>query len=114
MKGFSPDFFDVLKSYSWPGNVREMIGVLDWTIARSLHAPTLFPAHLPPFLRARVVRDAFDNEIKTTGTENEAGGPAWQPVKWKDYRQQQIQAIRARVRHRPSHATVLNNRTCLF
>jgi two-component system NtrC family response regulator len=57
-KEFSPEFFDVLTSYHWPGNVRELVKALETAIVSAREEPMLFPKHLPPGIRARVVRRA--------------------------------------------------------
>jgi two-component system NtrC family response regulator len=57
-KGFSPDFFDVLRAYAWPGNVRELIHALEDSINRAKFEPTLFPQHLPNRIRVQVARSA--------------------------------------------------------
>jgi two-component system NtrC family response regulator len=58
-KGFSPEFLRDLSAYDWPGNVRELVNVLDTALAAAQCDPTLFPPHLPPFLRAKVARDSI-------------------------------------------------------
>ena len=58
-KGFSPEFLRDLSAYDWPGNMRELVNVLDTALAAAQCDPTLFPPHLPPFLRAKVARDSI-------------------------------------------------------
>ncbi len=55
-KGFSPEFFDVLKSYDWPGNVRELFNTLEGALAEVGREPTLFSKHLPMHIRVRKAR----------------------------------------------------------
>ncbi len=69
-KGFSPDFFESLEAYAWPGNVRELKNTIDWVLARALEAPTLFSAHLPTSIRAKVARDSA-SEIAALSHEQE-------------------------------------------
>ena len=57
-KGFSPEFLRALSAYDWPGNVRELVNVLDTALAAAHRDATLFPPHLPPYLRAKLARDA--------------------------------------------------------
>lgn len=59
IKGFSPDFFDVLQRYEWPGNVRELFGTLQSTLATAGNAPVLYPTHLPVHIRAKVARSSI-------------------------------------------------------
>ncbi len=55
-RGFSSDFFDILRAYHWPGNVRELINVLEETINNARQESTLFPKHLPSHIRIQVAR----------------------------------------------------------
>jgi two-component system NtrC family response regulator len=65
-KGFSPDFFDVLAAYSWPGNIRELVNTLDRCLAAARYEPTLFPKHLPPEIRIQVVQKSLDHPHEST------------------------------------------------
>lgn len=51
VKGFSPQFLDLLVAQQWSGNVRELINVLEFSCAAAGHDPTLHPKHLPPEYR---------------------------------------------------------------
>lgn len=51
IKGYSPEFFEALISYDWPGNVREFINTLESVVAESLDSPMLVPYHLPVNIR---------------------------------------------------------------
>lgn len=55
-KGFSQDFFDVIICYEWPGNIRELVNVMEQTYAAARHDPIIFARHLPKKLRIEVVR----------------------------------------------------------
>ncbi len=55
-KGFSPDFFDTLLAYQWPGNIRELFNTLEVSITRSFDEPILFTKHIPKSIRAQVAR----------------------------------------------------------
>ena len=57
VKGFSPEFLDLLLAYAWPGNVRELFNVLDSALAAAGDFPTLYPKHMPPQLRLGGVRE---------------------------------------------------------
>lgn len=59
IKAFSPDFFEVLASYPWPGNIRELYNALDWAMVSAMTEPTLFPKHLPPRIRIQNARSAI-------------------------------------------------------
>jgi len=68
-KGFSPDFLDMLKTYAWPGNVREFVHTIERTLSSARFEPTLFPKHLPTQLRIQFARAAVEQE-PTNGTVN--------------------------------------------
>lgn len=55
-KGFSPDFFQMLCAYSWPGNIRELVNTLEGAISKAGQEPILFPMHLPDSIRVHVAR----------------------------------------------------------
>lgn len=59
-KGFSPDFFEALVSYDWPGNFRELIHTMErvFTVARL--DPTLFARHLPTKIRVHQARSLMN------------------------------------------------------
>lgn len=57
-KGFSPEFYEAIGAYPWPGNVREFINVLEESIYKAQKDPTLIPQHLPNRVRVAVARSA--------------------------------------------------------
>jgi two-component system NtrC family response regulator len=58
MKGFSPEFIEILCSYDWPGNVRELVNALESSLAAALHESILYPKHLPTHIRVHLARTA--------------------------------------------------------
>lgn len=62
LKGFSPGFWDVLRSYDWPGNTRELIQALERAIIAAQNEPTLFPKHLPHHIRIKVARASIKDK----------------------------------------------------
>lgn len=62
LKGFSPGFWDVLRSYDWPGNARELIQALERAIIAAQNEPTLFPKHLPHHIRIKVARASIKDK----------------------------------------------------
>ncbi len=50
-KAISSEFFKVLAACHWPGNIRELINVLEYAMVTAEQDPTLFPKHLPPEYR---------------------------------------------------------------
>ncbi len=76
-KGFSPDFFDVLRRYDWPGNVRELVNALERAVAAAGSEPLIYPKHLPTYVRVRLARATFDQEhsrSKEVGPLSEGAG----------------------------------------
>jgi two-component system NtrC family response regulator len=61
-KRFSPEFLQILSAYDWPGNVRELVNALETALAAAQWEPTLFPQHLPAYLRAKLVRASIRRE----------------------------------------------------
>lgn len=55
-KGVGTDFSDMLMAYSWPGNVRQLFGVLERALAAAGMEPTLYAKHLPPEVRLEVLK----------------------------------------------------------
>jgi len=55
-KGFSPDFFQTLVAYHWPGNIRELVNALEQALAAASREPILFPKHLPVNIRVEIAR----------------------------------------------------------
>jgi two-component system NtrC family response regulator len=64
-KGFSPDFFETLISYDWPGNFRELIHTMERVFTVARFDPTLFARHLPTKIRVHQVRSLVNGrEVK--------------------------------------------------
>jgi two-component system NtrC family response regulator len=62
VKGFSPEFFETLYAYDWPGNIRELVNALESALAAAHHEPIVFPKHLPTHIRIRLARDAIQKK----------------------------------------------------
>ena len=50
-KAVSKELLETLMSNHWPGNIRELLNVLEYTLASAGSDPTLVPKHLPPNYR---------------------------------------------------------------
>ena len=50
-KAISKQLLDALMSNPWPGNIRELLNVLEYILASAGSDPTLVPKHLPPNYR---------------------------------------------------------------
>jgi two-component system NtrC family response regulator len=64
-KGFSPDFFEALISYDWPGNFREIIHTMERVFTVARFDPTLFARHLPTKIRVHQARNMVNESEKT-------------------------------------------------
>jgi two-component system NtrC family response regulator len=87
MKGFTPEFHDVLMSYAWPGNVRELIQALEKAVISAKEEPILFPKHLPEHIRVNLARASVLRKQPpepTAGPLPDRGGEA---LSLKDFRE---------------------------
>nr|WP_320190438.1 sigma-54 dependent transcriptional regulator [uncultured Desulfobacter sp.] len=50
-KAISKQLLETLTANPWPGNIRELLNVLEYTLASAGSDPTLVPKHLPPNYR---------------------------------------------------------------
>lgn len=65
MKGITPEFFEALTAYEWPGNVRELVNVVDTAVCSALHEPTLYPKHLPTYMRVKLAHASLKEAEQT-------------------------------------------------
>lgn len=93
IKGFSPEFFDVLDSYSWPGNVRELVNTMERVLASAGYEPTIFPKHLPTYIRTQLARDSFRKPSKDQEIPQDAAAPPKTLGKLRDYREAAVARI---------------------
>jgi len=54
-KAVSEAFLAALGAYPWPGNVRELINAVDSALAMEPASPTLYPKHLPEYVRVHAI-----------------------------------------------------------
>ncbi len=73
IKGFSPDFITTLNNWHWPGNVRELLQTMNRVFAVARKEPTLFPVHLPTYLRAEIARSTIYNKVPSRVSRNPKG-----------------------------------------
>ncbi len=59
-------FLEELHIYDWPGNVRELHNTLDLVCAEAGDGATLFPHHLPEYIRAFNIRHKFKSRGSDT------------------------------------------------
>ena len=88
-KGFAPEFFECLLAYDWPGNVRELINTLDRAIAEARHEPTLYPSHLPSYIRIQAVRNTVSRETPELSPATAVSAGVNLP-KLRDYRESAV------------------------
>jgi two-component system NtrC family response regulator len=72
MKGITPEFFDALTAYEWSGNVRELVNVIDTAVCSALHEPTLYPKHLPTYMRVKLAHATLKEAEEVDTTEIKA------------------------------------------
>ena len=69
-KGFSADFFDVLSTYTWPGNIRELVNMIEETISRAHEEQILYPQFLPEQIRIQYAKGSFDLKKEESAVES--------------------------------------------
>jgi len=75
-KGYSPEFLEAITQYRWPGNVRELIHAIENALSESREFPTLFPIHLPIYIRSKLVRASVGEDRRTTQKPEKGINPA--------------------------------------
>ena len=63
-KDFSPEFLAALKTHDWPGNVRELINALESSVSVAQRLRTLFPIHLPTYIRSLLARASIQSSAQ--------------------------------------------------
>jgi two-component system NtrC family response regulator len=66
IKEISDEYFDDTMLYQWPGNVRELVNALDRSIIAARNEKTLFPQHLPTYLRIFLARERATRRISAS------------------------------------------------
>ncbi len=74
VKSFAPDFLEALKSYDWPGNIRELFSLLESAIAVAGDETMLVPHHLSGRLRI-----GFAQGLLGRGKEKSENAPRTTP-----------------------------------
>lgn len=76
-KGVSNAYYEVLESYTWAGNIRELVNVVEQSLIASGGEPTLHPKHLPTKLRIHVKQADFSkSDNRDTGRYQQPGNIA--------------------------------------
>jgi two-component system NtrC family response regulator len=85
-KGASPEFWEIVTEYHWPGNVREMIQALEKALLSAKDEPMLFPKHLPTYIRIQVARNCFPKKPASQGKPEIRSSVPKVPPKLKEIR----------------------------
>jgi len=84
-KKLSSDFLEALVSYSWPGNIRELVSSIERAISASFSESTLFRKHLPSSICVKLARARAGENQPIANVENEDPDQKW--LKLKDWRE---------------------------
>lgn len=98
-KGFSPDFFEAMSGYDWPGNVREMINTIESLISIYQHEPTLYSKHLPLHIRVPSARQPFDKFESSPKGPEKAGARVEKLPTLKDAREEALAEVEKKYLH---------------
>ncbi len=91
----SPEFLAALTHYNWPGNIRELCNTLQTATVNSFGSTTLYPKHLPGYIRKYLARKAFTSWHPAGQAEDgHAAGPGIEAGfgPWKEQRNEAVAA----------------------
>ncbi len=77
-KGLSPDFFETLALYNWPGNIRELINTIEEVLTHARYEPTIYARHLPAHIRIQAAQAQFEKNgtaRETLGKNSDSARP---------------------------------------
>lgn len=92
LKGCSPDLYEALMAYNWPGNIRELFNALDHALSAAGDSPTLHPIHLPPTIRLPQIRGQLGDYDSTADTPSDLHDSDGNLLPIRDYRDTQMAA----------------------
>jgi two-component system NtrC family response regulator len=98
-KGFSPEFFEALFSYDWPGNIRELVNTMERTIAAARQDPILFPKHLPPHIRIDVAKTSLRKEAPVGSSQRGDVAPLRELPPLRDFRENALSEVEQNYLH---------------
>jgi two-component system NtrC family response regulator len=93
VKGYSPDFLEVLMTYDWPGNVRELIQALEKAVISAKEEPVLYPQHLPDHIRIHLARASILQKRTPGPGPGAAPASADASLNLKDFREVEMARI---------------------
>ncbi len=59
VKTISPEFLEFIVAYPWPGNVRDLVNILESAVAAAFDEQTLYPKHLPTNIRLHFTSGSY-------------------------------------------------------
>lgn len=90
-KGYSPEFIEALCAYPWPGNIRELVNVVEYAFSSAQFETTLSPRHLPEYIRIHLAKakiitepEALSGDVPEDSDHNKS---AVHIPSYRDYRQ---------------------------
>jgi two-component system NtrC family response regulator len=93
VKGYTPDFLEVLTAYEWPGNIRELIQALEKAIISAKEEPVLFPKHLPDHIRIHLARASVIQKRAPATAPERPQAAADTSLSLKDFRETELARI---------------------
>ncbi|MFP4446977.1 MAG: sigma 54-interacting transcriptional regulator, partial [Desulfosudaceae bacterium] len=82
LKTLQPEFLQCLIDYDWPGNIRELVNVLDQVICATKNTPVLFHKHLPVDIRSAVIR----RQANSSASSPPPPGSDQDLTSWQDFK----------------------------
>ena len=92
-KTFSTDLFEILNAFHWPGNVRELFNAIDTALVAAHNEPTLYPYHLPAYIRITALRKSLEQKKRTAIPTEEVGPDPLSTGQTPDYKLYRTQLI---------------------
>ncbi|MBC8394762.1 MAG: sigma-54-dependent Fis family transcriptional regulator [Deltaproteobacteria bacterium] len=92
----SNEFLELLCRYEWPGNVRELLSTLERAIAMEPFCPTLYPKHLPDYIRARSLDVSAGEKTLVSEGAPHAFGSLNDLLPWREHRKQSMHQVEKR------------------
>ena len=87
-KTVSQGFLDILINYEWPGNIRELVNLMERAIAKAARTEVLHQKHLPVSMRVSVLKNQFHTPAPTTSLLASESSPlSFDPIPdWKNFK----------------------------
>jgi two-component system NtrC family response regulator len=95
-KIISNEFLELLSQYDWPGNIRELVSTLERAVVMEPFSPTLYPKHLPDYIRATILDVSTGKQKTVTGNQQSALNSLNKLLPWREYRQKTMYQVEKR------------------